>query len=175
MYSNNSCPLQTQNLILFVRKNFEMLDKDLELKSSWIQRSPKSNNWCPFKKKFESISLSVMSDSLGPHGLQHIRLLCPWTSPGKNTGEGCHSLLQEIFPVQGWNSGLLHCRQVLYQLRGHTSRERRQPSDGRPRLEACTYKLRNDKDCQVPPESGRNKEAFFWGLSEALRYLDFRI
>ena len=37
---------------------------------------------------------SVMSDSLQPHGLQPARLLCPWNSPGKKTGVGCHSLLQ---------------------------------------------------------------------------------
>ena len=34
-------------------------------------------------------------------------------SPGKNTGVGCHSLLQRIFPTQGLNLGLLHCRQSL--------------------------------------------------------------
>ena len=37
-------------------------------------------------------------------------------SPGKNTGVGCHALLQGIFPTQGSNSGLLHCRWILYQL-----------------------------------------------------------
>ena len=41
------------------------------------------------------------------------RLLCPWDFPGKSTGVGCHSLLQGIFPTQGWNPGLLHCRQTL--------------------------------------------------------------
>ena len=35
-------------------------------------------------------------------------------SPGKNTGVGCHALLQGIFLTQGSNPGLLHCRQVLY-------------------------------------------------------------
>ena len=35
-------------------------------------------------------------------------------SPGKNTGVGCHFLLQGIFPTQGWNLCLLHCRQILY-------------------------------------------------------------
>ena len=40
------------------------------------------------------------------------RLLCPWDSPGV----GCHTLLQGIFPTQGSNSGLLHCRQMLYHL-----------------------------------------------------------
>ena len=37
---------------------------------------------------------SVMSDSLRPHGPWPARLLCPWDSPGKNTGVGCHFLLQ---------------------------------------------------------------------------------
>ena len=41
---------------------------------------------------------------------------CPQDNPGKNTGVGCHSLLQEIFPTQGSNLGLLHCRQILYRL-----------------------------------------------------------
>ena len=42
--------------------------------------------------------------------------LCPWDSPGKNTGMGCHSLLQGIFLSQGLNPGLLPCRQSLYSL-----------------------------------------------------------
>ena len=63
---------------------------------------------------FYSVSRSVMSNFLQPHGLQPARLLCPCDSPGKNTGVGCHSLLQGIFPTQGWNPGLLHCRQILY-------------------------------------------------------------
>ena len=37
-------------------------------------------------------------------------------SPGKNTGVGCHALLQGIFPTQGSNPGLLRCRQILYHL-----------------------------------------------------------
>ena len=35
-------------------------------------------------------------------------------SPGKNIGVGCHALLQGIFPTQGLNPGLLHCRRILY-------------------------------------------------------------
>ena len=43
------------------------------------------------------------------------RLLCLWDSPGKNTGVGCHALLQGIFPTQGLNPHLLHIgRWVLY-------------------------------------------------------------
>ena len=63
-----------------------------------------------------SVSPSVVSDSLWPHGLQPTRLLCPWNSPSRNTGVGCHFLLQGIFPTQGSNLGLPHCRQTLYQL-----------------------------------------------------------
>ena len=43
-------------------------------------------------------------------------MVCPWNSPGKNTGVGCHSLLQGIFATQGLNPGLLHCGQILYHL-----------------------------------------------------------
>ena len=42
------------------------------------------------------------------------RLLCPWNFPGKNTGVGCHFLLQGIFPSQGSNPHLLLGRQILY-------------------------------------------------------------
>jgi len=43
-------------------------------------------------------------------------------SPGKNTGVGCHVLLQGIFLTEGLNPGLLHCRQILYQLSHQESR-----------------------------------------------------
>ena len=52
---------------------------------------------------------------LPPHRLQPARLLCAWDSPGKNTGTGCHFLLQEIFLTQGSNLGLPHCRQILQE------------------------------------------------------------
>ena len=49
------------------------------------------------------VSCSVVFNSLQPHGLYLTRLLCPWNSPGKNAGVGCHSLLQGIFLTQGLN------------------------------------------------------------------------
>ena len=71
----------------------------------------------------------VISDSLQSQGLYPTRLLCAWYSPGKNTGGGCHFLLQVIFPrsptlqVVSWISGrfffclfVLMFRQILYQL-----------------------------------------------------------
>ena len=48
-------------------------------------------------------SHSVVSYSLQPHGLEPDRLLCPWNSPDKNPGVGCHFLLQGIFSTEGWN------------------------------------------------------------------------
>ena len=45
-----------------------------------------------------------------------VAYLCPWDFPGNSTGVDCHFLLQGIFPTQGSNPGLLHCRQTLYHL-----------------------------------------------------------
>ena len=65
----------------------------------------------PFKSQTnsESESHSVMSNSLWPHGLYS-----SWNSPGQNTGVGSLSLFQGIFPTQGSNPGLPHCRQILF-------------------------------------------------------------
>ena len=54
-----------------------------------------------------------MSNSFGPH-----RLYSPWNSPGQDisVGKPFFPLLQGIFPTQGSNPGLPHCRQILYQL-----------------------------------------------------------
>ena len=68
------------------------------------------------KDTVKSVGHSIVSDSLQPHGLQPAKLHCPWNVPGKNTGVGSHPLLQGIFPTQGLNPGLLHCRQILYCL-----------------------------------------------------------
>ena len=63
----------------------------------------------PLKKV--RLKCSLVSDSLRPHGLYSL-----WKSLGQNTGVDSLSLLQWIFPAQGLNPGLLHCRQILYQL-----------------------------------------------------------
>ena len=65
------------------------------------------------------LSYSFGSNFLRLHGLFPSRLLCPWKFPGKNTGAGCHCLLQGIFPTQEWNWHLLclmHCKQITYLL-----------------------------------------------------------
>ena len=65
-----------------------------------------------------SSEVKVTQSSLAlcnPMTLVCMTLLCPLNSPGKSTGVGSHALLQ-IFPTQGLNPGLLHCRQFLYHL-----------------------------------------------------------
>ena len=60
---------------------------------------------------------SVMSDSLRPFDWSPAVCSVHGIFSGKNTGVGCHTLLQYIFPTQGWNPDLLrllHCRQILY-------------------------------------------------------------
>ena len=73
-------------------------------------------NWCWVNPHWEECLLLLLCL------LSHVRLcdtrparlLRPWDSPDKNTGVGGHFLLQGIFPTQGWNLCLLHCRQILY-------------------------------------------------------------
>ena len=62
-------------------------------------------------KESESGSCSVVSNSFWPH-----RLYSPWNSPGQNTRVNSLSILQGIFPTQGLNPGLSHCRQIIYHL-----------------------------------------------------------
>ena len=71
------------------------------------------NNILPLlPKRSENVGRSVVSGSLWLHGLCPTGLLCPWNSPGKNTGTVSPSLLGRV----GLNSGGLHCRQILYYL-----------------------------------------------------------
>ena len=107
------------------------LPRSKRLLISWLQ-SPSAVILEPPKIKSDTVSTvspfvshevmgpdassSVVSNSLQPHGLYPVRLLCPWDSPGKNTEVSCHLLLQGIFPTQGSKPGLLHWRQILYCL-----------------------------------------------------------
>ena len=97
--------------------------------SEWYQQKPSTRVKARFgrDKKHQvlfhpllkwSESGLVMSDSVMPWTMKPARLLCLWNFPGKNTGVGCHSLLQGFFPSQGSKLGLLHCEQILYCM-GH--------------------------------------------------------
>ena len=93
--------------------------RDNSLQPIVCYRSQNAINWVMYFLRVHAKSTSVMSDSLRPYGLQFSRFLCPWDSPGKNTGACCHALLQGIFPTQESNRCLLcilHCRWILYLL-----------------------------------------------------------
>ena len=62
------------------------------------------------------LSFPLMSDSFAIPWTVACQILCPWNSPGKNTGVGSYSLLQGIFLIQGLNLDFPHCRQILYHL-----------------------------------------------------------
>ena len=89
---------------MFVEKN---------LKRRGFYQSPLGHQILSFLCVF---ILSVMSNSLRPHGLQTTKLLCSWNSLGKNTEVSCHILLQGVFPNQRLKLGLLRCRQMLLHL-----------------------------------------------------------
>ena len=82
----------------------------------WLESILTHKSMVHKENEVKSVSRSVVSDSLRPRGLWPARLLCPWDSPGKDTGVGSLSLLQVIFLTQELNLGLLHCRQILYCL-----------------------------------------------------------
>ena len=74
-------------------------------------------------------------------------LFLNWNSPGQNTGVGSLSLLQGIFPTQGSNPGLPHCRQILYQLSHRGSPLSKQPNTkGKMLQEDKSYILHGDRD-----------------------------
>ena len=66
------------------------------------------------------VGSAAVMQGLSSCPLSSARLLCPWDSPGKNTGVGCHFFLQGIFLTQGSNPGLLIGRRVLHH---HATRE----------------------------------------------------
>ena len=111
------CPLL---LLPSIFPNIRVFSIESVLCIKWPKYYSESEKW--------KWSRSVVSNSLRPRGLQPTRLLCPWDAPGKNTGVGCHSLLQGIFPTQGSNPGLSHCRQILEQ-------------PGKPSLAMCVSAL----------------------------------
>ena len=57
-----------------------------------------------------------MSNSFATSWITAHQVPLPWDFPGKSTGVGCPFLFQGIFPTQGSNPGLPHCRQMLYLL-----------------------------------------------------------
>ena len=108
-----------------------------------------------------------MTNSMWFHGLS----VCPWDSPGKNTGVGCHPFLLGIFLTQGSNPGLLQCRKTPY----HLNYQRRfwnsqciiqdklfipQTQTGRPRViqQRCIWSIPQPQKSWFKTQHSKNKE-----------------
>ena len=134
---------------------------------------------------------SVTSNSLWLYGLQPARLLCPWDSPGKNTGVGHHALLQGIFPTQGSNSRLTtpalagrlftpsatweaHYHMSLTKLTsktfwelyrtGNTSHQLKHKSEGREKLldKECSWDFPGSPVVKTPHPQGKGPRVDPW-------------
>ena len=117
--------VKTQRKEMFSRqcRKLSKLSTEVEILNRPINRS-----CCCFFN--ENSAIKILQDTMCTHAqlLQSCPALCnsmdctpPGSSvhgesPGKNTEVDCHSLFQGIFPTQGWNLGLLHCRRSFYQL-----------------------------------------------------------
>ena len=118
------CDFQT--FFFFFSSRTHFLGKKLSLKAQYIKKTKLFFNWhnAVYKFKFVIFTLiyvcvlshSVVSDSLWSHDGILPGSSVNEDSPGKKARVGCHALLQGIFPTQGSNPGLLHCRQILYHL-----------------------------------------------------------
>ena len=117
------------------------------------------------KWRSESERRSVVSDSLRPQGLYS-----PWNSPGQNTGVDSLSLLQGIFPTQGSNSGLLHCRWILYQVSYEGNRPQNWPFSvptppGSVALQGWPKLLSmGNSETQYPVQNFIHFHGSFWGI-----------
>ena len=88
-------------------------------------------------------------------------LLCPWNSPGRNTGVGCHALFHGIFPTQGSNPGIPHCRWILYHL----------SHQGSPSLSCSPVKSNHQIENQSCVCDGNSLSSFLfihWGIKTFL-------
>ena len=109
--------LEYQNFIseifLILRPNVKSMECKKVSKMPSLLMNPAQNyvpcsnflpaDWYYSANAYFSLICSVASHSLWPPRLQPARFLCPWDSPGKNTGVGCHFLFQRIFPTEGSN------------------------------------------------------------------------
>ena len=114
----------------------------LIIKPTMLNALPIFSLFCPSlscrSQCLENESCSVMSDSLQSHGPYS-----PQNSPGQNTAVGSLFLLQGIFPTQGSNPGLPHCRQTLYCLSHQGSRG---IGDGQGGLACCSPRSHKESD-----------------------------
>ena len=115
--------------------NHIILEVHLKAQHDWVRTSCHAHNsfikhgvcYYPHVTGESEILAQSCLTLCDPMDHKPARLLCPWNSPGKNTGVGCHFLLQGIFPTQELNPDLLHCRWTLYHLSHQGMSQLRKP------------------------------------------------
>ena len=109
--------LFTLQPLIFLQVHMAVMHDSYEQSASYVPGIVLSSGAELFKKQLFVLQCVLVAQSsptlCNTMELQPARLLCPWNSPGKNTGVGCQALLQGIYPTQGSNLGLSHCRHVL--------------------------------------------------------------
>ena len=103
------------------------------------------------------VSCPLVTNPWQSHGLQPASLLCPWNCSGNNTRVGCHPPLQGIFPTQGSNPRLLHCRCILYRL-SHQGNQKNGIADLIYKAETDTDVESKQMDTKGDREGGRHWE-----------------
>ena len=108
------------NLYFVIRLSFSSETKNHALSDcpqylayyDWCSAKGVTFHWLILSLKWKvKAKVTQLCPTLRPHGLFR-----PWNSLGQNTGVGSLSIPQGIFPIQGSNPGLLHCRWILYHL-----------------------------------------------------------
>ena len=111
-----SSKLEFSSFIFYYHMPNWLLDHKILFYNYFLNLNLSLHLYCLISMKKMKVLVTPSCPTVRPHRLQPTRLLCPWNSPGKNTGVGSHSLLQGIFPIQGLNPGLLCFRQIVYHL-----------------------------------------------------------
>ena len=138
------------------------------------------------KSEFQGILISVVKQMWSGKGkvAQSCPTPCdpmdysPWNSPGQNTDVGSLFLLQGIFPTQGSNPGLLHCRQTLYHLSHEGSFEYRGQMQFKPALagrtvSTCVTNKYQASDTAAPRDKHYFRSGFILSIPVLLGLVSF--
>ena len=110
----SSCDFSDSRIFIYLRTFFFFFFKQ-RMNLLKLTETPERQHW-DLRLYCALLSHSVMSNSCDPMDCSLPGSSVHLDSPGRNTGVGCHALLQGIFPTQRSNPGLPCCRQILYWL-----------------------------------------------------------
>ena len=113
---------QDRSIQCLHRRCYDLRDQDRSYRLLLVSGTQRKGRALPVRAKADLsfliyvLNCSFLSTLCNPQDCNLPGSSVHGDSPGKNIGVGCHALLQAIFPTQGFNPGLLHCRRILYCL-----------------------------------------------------------